>query len=206
MTATHGIVPDRAARAARGGLAPVARWLRRAGVGANAATAAGLVMTLGGSIFLAMDAPVPALVLLLLGSLADALDGAIARVSGEGTRLGAFLDSTADRVSDAAVFSASAWLGAARGDTVLFWAAIAALVTAGLVPYVRAKAESLGVAAAVGLAPREARIAILLVGIATWELLGMPAALTTAVAAVAILAAITFLQRVTAVARALARR
>ncbi len=205
MTATHGIVPESAARAARGGMTPVARWLRRAGVGANVATVAGLVITLGGAIFLASGAPGPALVLLLLGSLADALDGAIARVSGEGTRLGAFLDSTADRVGDAAVFSAAAWLGAARGDATLFWAAIGALVTASLVPYVRAKAESLGVPAAVGLAPREARLVILLAGIAAWALLATPAALTTAIVAVAILAAITFLQRVAAVVRTLAR-
>lgn len=203
--ATHGIVPESAARATRGTLAPLARRLRSAGVTANSATAVGLVLTLAGAAVLASGAPAPAFVLLVLGSVADTLDGAIARVSGEGTRLGAFLDSTADRVGDAAVFSAAAWLGAARGDAILFWGGIAAIVTAGLVPYVRAKAESLGIGATVGLAPREARLVIVLIGIAAWALLGTVAALSTAIVAVAALAAITFLQRVNAVVRILAR-
>ncbi len=205
MTASHGIVPDGAARATRGGLAPLARALRDAGVTANAVTALGVILTLGGAALIALDAPLAALAVLLIGSLADTLDGAVARVSGGGTRLGGFLDSTADRVADAALFSAAAWLGSSRGDTVLFSAALLALSTSFFVPYVRAKAESLGVAATLGPAPREARLVILLAGIAAWALLGLPAALTAAVIVVAILAAITFLQRVAAVWRALAR-
>jgi phosphatidylinositol phosphate synthase len=202
--ATHGIVPDRAARAARGGLVPVARWLHAAGVTANAITGVGVLLTLAGAALLATDAPLAALVVLLIGSIADTLDGAIARVSGGGTRLGAFLDSTADRVADAALFGAALWLGSTRGDTVLFVAALAALSASFFVPYVRAKAESLGVAATLGPAPREARLVILLAGIAAWALLALPAAFTTAIVAVAILATITFLQRVAAVWRSLA--
>jgi phosphatidylinositol phosphate synthase len=202
--ATHGIVPGRAARAARGGLVPVARWLHSAGVTANTVTGLGVLLTLAGAALLGSGAPLAALAVLLAGSVADTLDGAIARVSGGGTRLGAFLDSTADRVADAALFGAALWLGSTRGDTLLFVAALAALSASFFVPYVRAKAESLGVAATLGPAPREARLVILLAGIAAWAFLALPAAFTTAVVAVAILATITFLQRVAAVWRTLA--
>lgn len=203
MTASHGVVPDRAARAARGGLAPFARALHRIGVTANAVTALGVLLTLAGAWLVATEQPLAALAVLIVGSLADTLDGAIARASGGGTRLGAFLDSSADRVADAALFAAAAWLGATRADAVLFWAAMAAMVASFLVPYVRAKAESLGISATVGPAPREARLVILLIGLAGWAGLGSPVAFTAAVAAVAILGSITLLQRVVAVARAL---
>ncbi|OGO68316.1 MAG: hypothetical protein A3H36_00730 [Chloroflexi bacterium RIFCSPLOWO2_02_FULL_71_16] len=69
--------------------------------------------------------------------------------------------------------------------------------------YVRAKAESLGVSAAVGPAPREARLVILLIGLAAWALTGSLPLFVTAVAAVALLAAITLLQRIVVVARTL---
>ena len=205
MTASHGVVPDSAARAARSGLAPLARALHAAGIGPNAVTAAGVLLTVVGAWLLGAAMPLAALLVLLAGSLADTLDGAVARAAGGGTRLGAFLDSSADRVADAALFAAAAWLGAARADAFLFWAALAALVASFLVSYVRARAESLGIGATVGPAPREARLVILLAGIAAWALFALEAAFTAAVAAVAILATITLLQRVAAVTRALGR-
>lgn len=204
MTVSHGVVPDRAARLTRGGLAPLGRGLAAMGVSANAITALGMVLTLGGSALLALERPLAALIVLIAGSVADTLDGVVARAAGGATRLGSFFDSTADRVADAAVFAAAAHVGASRGDAVLFWASIAALSASFLVSYVRAKAESLGIGATVGPAPREARLVILLLGIAAWALLGLIAAFTTAVLAVAILAAITLLQRVVVVARTLA--
>ncbi len=202
--ASHGIVPDRAARATRGGLEPIARRLRDLGVTANMITALGVLLTLAGAALVALDRPGAALGVLLVGSIADTVDGTLARVSGGGTRRGAFLDSTADRVADAALFGAAIWLGSTRGDTALLASALVALAFSSFVPYVRAKAESLGVSATVGPAPREARLVILLAGIAAWALLGLTVAFTTAIVAVAILAAITFLQRVAAVWRALA--
>jgi phosphatidylinositol phosphate synthase len=203
MTASHGVVPDRAARAARGGLAPIARALHGMGVSANAVTALGVLLSLAGAWLVALELPLAALIVLIVGSLSDTLDGAIARASGGGTRLGAFVDSTADRIADAALFAAAAWLGAVRVDDVLFWVAMAAMVASFLVPYVRAKAESLGVAATVGPAPREARLVILLIGLAGWALLSSEPVFTAAIGIVAVLGSITLVQRVAAVARAL---
>lgn len=202
---SHGIVPRRAARLTRGGLAPLGRGLAALGVSANAVTAVGVLLTLAGAALLAQERPLLALVALAMGSLADTLDGVVARATGGGTRLGAFLDSTADRLADAALFAAAAAVGAARADALLLWASLVALSASFLVSYTRAKAESLGVPATVGPAPREARLVILISGIAGWALLGLVAAFTTAVAAVAILATITLLQRVAVVARNLAR-
>ena len=203
MSASHGVVPERAARAARGGLAPFARRLHALGVTPNAVTALGVLLTLAGAALLAVQRPVEALGLLVLGSLADTLDGAIARAGGGGTRTGEFFDSTADRLADGALFAAAAWIGATRNDALLFWAAIVALTASYLVSYVRAKAESLGVSAAVGPAPREARLVILLIGLAAWAVTGSLPLFVTAVAAVALLAAITLLQRIVVVARTL---
>jgi CDP-diacylglycerol--glycerol-3-phosphate 3-phosphatidyltransferase len=203
MSASHGVVPDRAARAARDGLAPFARWLNGLGVSANSITALGVLLTVAGSALVAVQRPAEGLGLLVLGSVADMLDGAVARAGGGGSRLGAFLDSTVDRVADGAFFAAAAWVGAVRGDALLFWAAITAMAASFLVSYVRAKAESLGVAATVGPAPREARLVILLIGLAAWAFAGSLPIFVTAVTAVAVLATITFLQRVTVVARTL---
>ncbi|MDQ2951703.1 MAG: CDP-alcohol phosphatidyltransferase family protein, partial [Chloroflexota bacterium] len=86
------IVPRGASASARGALAPIARALHASGVSANVVTVAGLLITLAGGMLVALGQPGVALLVLLFGTLADTLDGQIARLSGGGTRLGAFLD------------------------------------------------------------------------------------------------------------------
>jgi CDP-diacylglycerol--glycerol-3-phosphate 3-phosphatidyltransferase len=140
---------------------------------------------------------------LLAGTLADTLDGQVAKAAGGGTRLGAFLDSTFDRLSDAAFAVAAIWLGVSKSHEILFWAGIVALVAGSLVPYIRAKAESLGLTASVGLAPREARLAILVIGVAAWAATGNLQLFAAAVVAVAFLSSITTVQRIVHVARSL---
>ena len=197
------IVPKTAATGARGALAPIARALHGAGVTANAVTAAGLVITCAGATLLAFGLPGIALLVLLFGTLADAIDGQVARLSGGGTRLGAFLDSTFDRLSDAALCVAALIVGGTHGDGLLFTSGIVALVSGSLVPYIRAKAESLGLTASVGLAPREARLALIILGVAAWAVTGSLSLFAATVAVVALLSTITAIQRVAYVARAL---
>ncbi|MDQ2951251.1 MAG: CDP-alcohol phosphatidyltransferase family protein, partial [Chloroflexota bacterium] len=151
----------------------------------------------------ALGQPGVALLVLLFGTLADTLDGQIARLSGGGTRLGAFLDSTFDRLSDAALSVAALIAAVTHGDSLLFFSAIVALVAGSLVPYVRAKAESLGLTASVGLAPREARLVLMVLGIGAWAATGSLSLFAAAVAVVALLATITAAQRIAHVARAL---
>jgi CDP-diacylglycerol--glycerol-3-phosphate 3-phosphatidyltransferase len=200
---SHGVVPTRVARGTRLGLAPIARGAARVGISANVVTLVGGGLTIIGAGLLAAGLPLAALVALLVGTLADTLDGQIAKAAGGGTAFGAFLDSTIDRLSDSALFVGTALLAVTIAQPPLLWLALIALVTSFLVPYVRAKAEALGVGATVGPAPREARIAIFLLGLATWALFGLFLAFVTAVLVVALLATVTFVVRVVHVGRQL---
>jgi CDP-diacylglycerol--glycerol-3-phosphate 3-phosphatidyltransferase len=199
----HGLMPNELAEGTRLGLAPLARGLHRVGITANAITVLGVLITIAGSALLVAEQPFAALIVLLVGALSDTLDGQLAKAAGGGTRFGAFLDSTLDRVSDAALACGAAALGAARGDALLFWSALVGLVASFLVSYVRAKAESMGTVAAVGLMPREARLLILLIGVGIWGVLGLYPVFVFAFAAVALLSVITLAQRIAVVARAL---
>ncbi|TMC44108.1 MAG: CDP-alcohol phosphatidyltransferase family protein [Chloroflexi bacterium] len=203
---SHGVVPDRLAEGARAGIGPLARALAGMGISANAVTIAGGVLTIVGSGFVAASWPLPALLVLLVGTLADTLDGQLAKAAGGGTRLGAFLDSTVDRIADGALFVGAAGAGANLGQPLLLWSSLIALVASSLVPYVRAKAESLGVSASVGPAPREARIVIFLIGLAAWALFDLEALFVAAIFVLAVLSTITFALRVVHVSRKLSTR
>ena len=203
---SHGVVPDRLAEGARAGIGPLARALAAIGISANAVTIAGGVLSVIGAGFLAAGMPLPALIVLLIGTLADTLDGQLAKASGGGTRLGAFLDSTVDRVADGALFVGAAAAGANLGQMLLLWSSLIALVASFLVPYVRAKAESLGVSASVGPAPREARIVIFLIGLAAWAVFDLVVLFVAAVLALALLSTITFVLRVVHVGRQLSTK
>ena len=208
------IVPRGLATSVRGTLAPVVRGLHGLGVTANAVTVFGFLLTVVGAALLATSQPALALAVLLLGTLSDTVDGQLARAAGGGTRFGGFLDSTLDRLSDAALAIAAVQLGAAMSDprsnfassgsaVALFWGGLLLLVASFLVSYIRAKAESLGEGASVGVAPREARIAIYLIGVAAWAVTGNIQLFAVAVVVAAFLATLTVIQRVAHMARAL---
>jgi CDP-diacylglycerol--glycerol-3-phosphate 3-phosphatidyltransferase len=208
------IVPRGLTTSVRGTLAPVVRGLHGLGVTANAVTVFGFLLTVVGAAVLATSQPALALAVLLLGTLSDTVDGQLARAAGGGTRFGGFLDSTLDRLSDAALAIAAVQLGAAMSDprsnfassgsaVALFWGGLLLLVASFLVSYIRAKAESLGEGASVGVAPREARIAIYLIGVAAWAVTGNIQLFAVAVVVAAFLATLTVIQRVAHMARAL---
>jgi CDP-diacylglycerol---glycerol-3-phosphate 3-phosphatidyltransferase len=135
--------------------------------------------------------------------LADMLDGALARVQGNSGAFGAFLDSTLDRVGDAAVFSGIAiWL-VASGQRALAAVALFCLVAGSLVSYARARAEGLGLRGDVGIAERAERLIIGLVAIGLSGL-GVPYVLSAGLWILAVLSAVTFGQRVYAVRQAAA--
>jgi CDP-diacylglycerol--glycerol-3-phosphate 3-phosphatidyltransferase len=197
------IVPRRLASSLRGGLGPLARGLHGLGISANSVTVLGFVLTVVGVVLLAAAQPTAALLVLLLGTLCDTLDGQLARAAGGGTRFGSFLDSTLDRLSDAALAIAAVQLGTALPDPTLYVGGLTLLVASFLVPYIRAKAESLGESASVGIAPREARIALYLIGVAAWAVTGVSSLFAAAVAVTALLAVITVIQRIAHMASAL---
>jgi len=129
----------------------------------NVLTLLGLLSALAAALAaLATRDPLLTLALVLLSSLLDALDGYVAKVSGRATSFGAFLDSVADRVSDAA-FTVS--MMALSILTPL--ESIVLLAAEYMVSYCRARAEPLGVdLRGVGLAERGERVALKMASIA----------------------------------------
>ncbi len=197
----HGEVPDAAARGARGALLPGVRALHALGVSPNAVSVLGALLTLLGAALLVTSGPAAGAAPLAVGALADTVDGQLARLSGRASVFGSFLDSTLDRVSDAAWFAAAGLLATRDGDSPTAFLALWALVASFLVSYTRAKAESLGLEATVGVGPREARVALLILGVVLWTFTAQRAFFIYAIALAAILATVTVLQRVAHVAR-----
>lgn len=138
---------------------PIARGLVRIGATPNWLTFFGLVVSLVGVAIILGGRPFAGAVVVAVGTATDAFDGTVARLRGSSSDFGAFYDSVTDRVSDAAVIGTAMWL--VRGDPLLFGVAVVALAGAQLTSYVRAKAESLGWTATVGLVERPERMLII---------------------------------------------
>jgi CDP-diacylglycerol--glycerol-3-phosphate 3-phosphatidyltransferase len=128
--------------------------------------------------------------------LADLLDGVLARMTGKGSTWGAFLDSTLDRFSDAAIFSGLIlyFVLEDEPEIVLAGVALFCLVAGALVSYAKARAEGLGMTANVGIAERGERIAVVLVA-AGLSGLGVPYILAIGLWLLAAASAITVVQR-----------
>ncbi len=142
----------------KGYLEAIVRPLAKAGVTPNQITVLGLLISLTGAYFFYRGEQVIAALILLFGSLIDALDGTLARLTGKTSRFGAFLDSTFDRISDGAVF-----LGIALGNLADWRVAFIAFMGSYLVSYERCRAELAGSGKlAVGIAERAERLLILI--------------------------------------------
>jgi CDP-diacylglycerol--glycerol-3-phosphate 3-phosphatidyltransferase len=94
----------------------------------------------------------------------DIVDGAVARAGGTTSPFGGVLDSTGDRIADAAIFGSLAWYFARHNQPALLLAALLCLVLGSLTSYIRARAEAVGMNATVGIAERAERLIIVLVG------------------------------------------
>jgi CDP-diacylglycerol--glycerol-3-phosphate 3-phosphatidyltransferase len=177
---------------------PAARLLLRLGVSPDVVTLVGTLGLCSGALILYPQGK------LLAGTLvatvfvfSDMLDGIMARLSGRSSLWGAYLDSTLDRLGDAAVFGGLVLFYAGRGDNLPMAAlALACLVLGSVVSYARARAEGLGMKADVGIAERADRlVAVLLttgfVGV------GLPESfLLVVLALLAVASLITVVQRI----------
>jgi phosphatidylglycerophosphate synthase len=175
---------------------PIGAGLARMGLTADALTAIGLLFVVSAAVALLLGRPVTAGVLLALGGIADLLDGSVARARGGTTVRGGFYDSVADRVADGVILAAVAWV--VRADPVLFGLAVAALLSAEVTSYIRAKAESLGYDCSVGLFERAERTIILVAGLVFHAVL-----LAIAIGVLALGGVFTVVQRLVHVARAI---
>jgi CDP-diacylglycerol--glycerol-3-phosphate 3-phosphatidyltransferase len=135
-------------------------------------------------------------------ALSDLFDGAMARISHKGASAwGGFLDSTIDRITDSAIL-VGLTLYLVKEDDPLTAVVIGSLVFGSLVPYIRAKAESMQISCSGGIAERTERLIISLTAIG-FEGLGVPFALAIGIWILLILAVATVIQRIMIVKAAL---
>lgn len=184
-------------------LNPVASGLLRLGVGPDAVTWAGTVVTVAASLWFYPRGE------FFVGSLVitcfvvfDTLDGTMARLSGRSSRWGAFLDSTLDRVADAALFAGLLlWFTGEGDDPVLTGVTLVVLVGGSVVSYARARAEGLGMTCNVGIAERAERIILVLVTTGLAGLFGWPWLQAAGLWLLAVLTVVTIGQRMVEVRR-----
>jgi CDP-diacylglycerol--glycerol-3-phosphate 3-phosphatidyltransferase len=202
---------------------PAAVRLLRIGIRPDAVTAAGtLGVVVGALAFFPRGMFFTGTAVVFFSVLTDLLDGAMARqldrdrdrrlaalddgsAGAAGSRrrsvFGAWLDSTCDRLADAAILSGLVlWFTGPGDDRVLAAVALFCLVSGSLVSYAKARAEGLGLRCDVGLAERLERLALVLIGTLLASL-GLPEALAVALWLLAVASAITVVQRLLEVRR-----
>jgi len=146
----------------RGIIEPLAAFLGRLGLSANAITILGCLMSIGVAAVLATGRLQLGGALLIVAAGVDGLDGSLARLNGGATRFGALLDSVLDRVSESAIFLGLAWWYVGQPGIVEEMLAYVAGAGSLLVSYVRARAEGIGVPCKVGLFTRVERSILLI--------------------------------------------
>jgi CDP-diacylglycerol--glycerol-3-phosphate 3-phosphatidyltransferase len=137
----------------------------------NALTTAGVTLCLAAAVLVTFENRNHLLfywlgaVVFVVGSVLDILDGALARAGGKSTPFGAFLDSTTDRVGEGAMLAAIGLVFTRAGNDTAVVFTVVAVAGSFLVPYVRAKAEALGLRGDVGLGSRAERVVVITAGL-----------------------------------------
>ena len=183
-------------------LTPIAGFLVRRGVSPDLVTLIGTIgVVVGALAFYPRGSLWWGSIVITCFVFSDLVDGTMARMSNRSSRWGAWLDSTLDRIGDAAIFSGLAlWFAGDGDDTLLLALCLYCLVTGAVVSYARARAEGLGMTANVGVAERADRLVVILVG-AGFSGLGVPYILAVALWLLAIASTVTIGQRAVAVRR-----
>ena len=176
---------DALKKLAHGVLEPLVRALLAIGISADHLTAFGFILSLGAGLEFATGRFRIAAAFATAAGLCDILDGQLARESGKVTRFGAFLDSTLDRIAEAALFVGLTWYYMAQlvdmavnpprvianlqhglepvTFLVIAIMAVMAMVGSFMVSYTRARAEGLGLECKVGWFERPERLVLLIV-------------------------------------------
>lgn len=173
----------------RGIVDPIVAVLAQWGFSPNLLTVASLLANILAAVLMAHGEFIwAAIVLLILGPL-DGLDGALARLLDKSSRVGAFLDSNFDRLSESALYLGLLWHFQGQGahtELVLIYLTITGSL---MVSYARARAESLGADCQIGLMTRLERFLVLLIGLFSGYL-------TVALSVLAVLTYLTVFQRI----------
>ena len=179
-------------------ISPVARLLLRLGVSPDAVTLVGTLGVAFGALFFVPRGQLLTGVLVITAFVfSDLLDGHMARLSGTSSSWGAFLDSTLDRLGDAAIFGGLVMYYVGPGDDERLAAlALYCLVMGSVTSYARARAESLGMEAKGGLAERADRVVAILVMTGLSAIFDLPWFIPLTLGVLAVASTITVVQRI----------
>jgi CDP-diacylglycerol---glycerol-3-phosphate 3-phosphatidyltransferase len=179
-------------------ISPVAHLLIRLGVSPDAVTVVGTLGVVAGAlVFFPQGKLLTGVLVITAFVFSDLLDGTMARLTGKSSPFGAFLDSTLDRVGDGAIFAGLALYLAGPGDSRLYLVlALICLVMGGVTSYARARAESVGFQAKVGIAERADRLVAILVATGLGAIFDVPELMYVALWALAVASTVTVVQRI----------
>ena len=182
---------------------PMARGIANLGITPDTLTIVGTIGVAGGALgFYPRGKFFVGTLVITAFVFSDLMDGAVARVTGSSGPWGAFLDSTLDRVGDGAVFGALAlWYAGDGNSTTLCAVALYDLVAGVVTSYSKARAESLGMTANVGIAERSERLIAVLVLTGLSGLFDAPVLRSIALWGLAALTTVTVIQRIVEVRR-----
>jgi CDP-diacylglycerol--glycerol-3-phosphate 3-phosphatidyltransferase len=145
---------------------PIVRILSKSGITPNTLTLINLALNIVAAYVVATGDFLPGGVLVLVSGLFDLLDGALARFIKQTTKFGAILDSTVDRISEAATLCGLLiWYVPQEGASLKIIFIFVVLIGSFLVSYIRARAEGLGWQCQVGLFTRAERVIVLAIGL-----------------------------------------
>lgn len=184
----------------KGVFEPIALALGRAGLTPDALTLIGFAITVAGAALVGLQHWTLGGIIVLFGGVFDMFDGTLARATGRVSRFGAFVDSVFDRAGEAIVYLGIIVGSAIDEHTRVPILATAAMGSAFMVSYVRARSEGLGFTtgsgmAAIGLMPREVRLVILSIGLILADSPNIKA-LEATLAIITIGATLTVIQRI----------
>ena len=149
------------------------RSLASAGVHPNILTTIGVTINIGCGVLFGIGEFFWAGIVLIVANIFDMLDGNVARLTGNVTKFGSFLDSSLDRLSDMVVFvGIMAFYAGNRPQHSILNVVLAgtAMMASVMVSYTTARSEGLGVKANVGFLQRPERIVLLIIGaLSTWD-------------------------------------
>jgi CDP-diacylglycerol--glycerol-3-phosphate 3-phosphatidyltransferase len=177
---------------------PVARLFLRMGISPDAVTIVGtLGVCAGALVFFPRGELLIGVLVITAFVFSDLVDGHMARLSGQASRWGAFLDSTLDRFGDAAIFGGLAMYYVGPGDSEPLAAlTIYCLVMGSVTSYARARAEALGMEARGGIAERSDRLVSILVMTGLSAIFDVPVLIPITLTALAIASTVTVVQRI----------
>ncbi len=184
-------------------LAPFINLFLRLGISPDAVTVVGtLGVAAGALVFFPRGELLIGVLVITAFVFSDLIDGQMARRMGRTDKFGAFLDSTLDRVGDGAIFGGLALYFAGPGDSDLYLVlSLVCLVMGAVTSYARARAESLGFEAKVGIAERADRLVAILVMTGFSAIFDLPILMYVTLWALAAASTITVVQRIWVVRR-----